>query len=218
MKNVRMFKIDLLKGEGAPVKKRPEGVIVAAISLIVPVIVAAVIFGFYVSTSVAISIHRQEVANYEAKISELSDAVALQESFERDKNAIGSSMSEVSSTVGRYTQWSPVLVAVVENMPDSMVLTSLEVNQHSIKRKVPKEDDPQTMIDTTIPVKTLRISVSGKPPHTYDRAVRDFSDRLRSSKVLGPKLEDIRVSQDVGKLEGQDVVSYQIDCVFTPAF
>ncbi|MHC4482321.1 MAG: hypothetical protein ACYSW4_02105 [Planctomycetota bacterium] len=212
-----MFTIDLLKGEGLPIKRRPEGIAVGAVTLAVPVIIAIVMFGLYLSNIIAISVQKKEIANYESKTDELSDAVELKESLEVEQEAIRSSLSEVASSVGRHTQWSPVLATVVENMPSSMVLTHLEVKQRSVKKEVPKKDDPHTKVKITVPVRTLRISVSGRPHHDYDIAVRDFGDRLRSSTVLGPKLEDIRVEKhDFGKLRDKNVVSYDIDCVFKP--
>jgi len=207
-----MFTIDLLKGESIPIKSKPEGIAAATATFAVPVIVAIVMFGFYLINSIAISIQKQEIVNYETKTNELSDAVELQKSFEKEENVINSSLSEVSSSIGRHTQWSPVLVTLAENMPDSMVLTNLEVEQRFVRSKVPKKDDPQTMVNINVPVRTLRLSVSGKPQDNWEEAVRDFRDRLRFSTVLGPKLEDIRVSQHVEK----DVVCYEIDCIFKP--
>ncbi len=211
-----MFTIDLLKGQGLPAKSRPEGIAIAATTLAVPVIIAIVMFGFYLRNKIIISIQKQEIVNYETKIVELSDAVELQKSFENEKNAVSSCLSEVSTFISRHTQWSPVLTTLVKNMPDSVVLTELNVKQSSVKRKVPKKDDPKKMIDISIPVRTLQMNVCGSPQSNCDKAVRDFRDRLRSSAFLGPKLENIRVSQRFGTLESRDVVFYQIDCIFKP--
>lgn len=212
-----MFTIDLLKGEGIPIKSRPEGIAVGAVTLAVPVIVAILMFGLYLSDIAAISIQRQEIINYETKTTELSDAVELKKSLEIEKEAISSSLSEVSSSIGRHTQWSPVLAIVAENMPDSMVLTNLEVKRRSVKREVPKKDDPRAKVTISVPARTLRISVSGDPEYNCDRAVRDFGDRLRFSTAIGPKLETIRVEkQGFGKIGDKSVVSYDIDCVFKP--
>jgi Tfp pilus assembly protein PilN len=211
-----MFTIDLLKGQGIPAKSRPEGIAIAAATLAVPVIIAIVMFGLYLRNKIIISVQKQAIANYETKIGGLSDAVELQKSFENEKNAISGCLSEVSASLGRHTQWSPVLATLVKNMPDSVVMTELEVKQSSVKRKVPKKDDPEKMIDISVPVRTLRIKVCGSPQSDCDKAVRDFRERLRSSTLLGPKLENIRVSQRLGTLESREVVSYQIECIFKP--
>ena len=118
-----MFTIDLLKGQGIPIKSRPGGIAIVATTLVVPIIIAIAILGLYLSDSIAMSIQKQEIINYETKIGGLSDAVEFQKSFEKEKAVIGCALSEVKSSIGRHTQWTPVLATLVENMPDLLVLT-----------------------------------------------------------------------------------------------
>jgi len=212
-----MFTIDLLKGQAIPIKSGPEGIAIAVTAFAVPLIIAIVMFGYYLHTKIVISIQKQGIVNYETKINELSNAVELQKSFEKEEDIINSSLSEVQFSIGRHIQWSPILATLVKNMPDSVVLTQLSIMQRSVKRKVPKKDNPKETISISVPVRTLQMSVSGSPHSACDRAIRDFRDRLRFSTQLRPKLEDIRVSQESDTLEGQDVVSYEINCIFKPA-
>jgi Tfp pilus assembly protein PilN len=212
-----MFTIDLLKGQGIPIRSGPERITVAAVTFAVPVIVATVMLGFYLSDSIAISIQEQEIVGYERKTDKLADAVERQKSLEEKRDVLNSCLSEVSSTLGRHTQWSSVLVTLVKNMPDSMVLTKLELKQDSIKRQVPAKDNPQKLIPDSVPIDILQMTISGDPESNCDKAVQDFRDRLRSSAKLGPKLRDILIdSQGVDKLGARDVVSYKIDCIFKP--
>jgi hypothetical protein len=101
-------------------------------------------------------------------------------------------------------------------MPDSMVLTRLEVKRRTVNKKVPKKDNPKAMTSVNVPASTLQMSVSGKPQVNNDKAVKDFKDRLRLSAVLAPKIEDIVISQRADTFEGQEVISYDIDCIFKP--
>ena len=211
-----MFTIDLLKGQGIPPRSRPEGIVAAVSAFAVPVIVAMTMFGCYISDSINISIQKQKTANYQAKIDELTEAVKLQKAYESEKRIVNGCRSDIAVALDRYTQWSPVLVAVVENVPDSVVLTRLEVKQRDIKKKVPQKDDAKKTVDVSVPVRTLQISVSGSPRNDCDGAVKDFRDHLRSSPAIGSKLDDIVVSQKFDTLGGQDVVSYDIDCIFKP--
>lgn len=211
-----MFTIDLLKGEAVPAKSRPGGIVIVGATFAAPIIIAIVMFGFYLSNSIAISIQKQEIVSYETKTNELSDALKMQKSFEKEKNVYSSCLTEVSSSIGIHTQWSPVLRTLVENMPGSVVLTTLEVKQRFVKIKVPHKDDPEKMTNVSVPVRTLCVNVCGSPQSNCDEAVRDFGDSLRSSALLGPKLEDTRVSQGFDILENQNVVSYVIDCIFKP--
>ena len=95
------------------------------------------------------------------------------------------------------------------------MLTKLEVKWHTVKKKVAVKGDPEKKIDASVPVRALKLSVSGDPRYNCEQEVRAFRDRLRMSSVLGPRLEDIViVSQGFGQLGDRDVVSYEIDIIF----
>jgi Tfp pilus assembly protein PilN len=210
-----MFTIDLLKGQGLPVRTRPKGVAIFVATFTVPALVAILMAGYYVRNEVVISIQRQNIVGIEMQTHRLADALKLKESYEKDKSAVSGCLIDVAASIRRHIQWSPVLVTLVENLPDSVVLTNLEVNQHSIKRKVAVKGDAEKKVDTSIPVRILKMRVSGNPTYNCDLEVRAFRDRLRASKVLGPALEEINFSSlGHDKLDGRDVVCYDIECVF----
>ncbi len=209
-----MFTIDLLKGQGIPLKSGPGGIAITAVTVAIPIIGAIAMFGLYLHNRIIVSVQQREIVRWEAKIDKLSGAVELHESLEKEKVVYADCLSEVKSSIDRYAQWSPVLVTLVESMPSSVVLTDLEVRQHFVKREVPQKDNPKKMIDIDVPVRTLRMIVHGRPQYNCDKAVRDFQDRLRYSDFLGPMLENITVSQQSDTLEGREVISYEIDCVF----
>ncbi len=209
-----MFTIDLLKGQNVPMKSSPGGIAIAAAAVVLPLTVAIITFGFYLNNKITVSINEQEIIRCQAEIDKLSDAVEMHASLEKQKTLYGNYLSEVKSSINRYIQWSPVLVTLVENMPTSVMLTELEVKQHTVRKKVPKKENPQEMIEKNVPVRILRMSVSGSPQYNCDKAVRDFRDSLRSSAFLGPKLDNIGVSQESKTLKGKDIASYDIDCVF----
>ncbi len=211
-----MFTIDLLKGRGIPVKAGPKDIAVLATTFAIPAVTLLIMLGYYTNNSITMATQRQKIINCQTRIDGLADAAKLQESFEKQKNTINGCVGEVACSIGEYTQWSPILKTVVENMPDSIVLTNLEVKQYSVKRKLPQKDDPQKTVDVTVPAKTLQIKVAGIPQSNCDKAVKDFQDRLRLSPALGPQIEDIRVSQKSEELDGREVISYDIDCMFKP--
>jgi len=209
-----MFTIDLLKGQGIPIKSRPESVAVVASAVAISIIVTIVMFSFYLNNNIAISLQKQEITNYETKLSRLSHVLELQKSFEDEKNTINSILSEVWSSLDRHTHWSPVIAALVKNMPNQMLLTMLEGKQKYIKTKVPGKNNPKEDVEITVPVRSLHIGVSASPQYDCDKMIRSYTDRLRASTLLGPRLESISVSQKADTLEGLDIVSYQIDCIF----
>ncbi|MFH1719579.1 MAG: hypothetical protein ABIF19_19685 [Planctomycetota bacterium] len=213
-----MFTIDLLNGQAIPLKSKPGGLAILVVTAAIPVTFAMGMFSFYLHNNITASVEAKEIARYEEEIDKLSDVVKMQAALKREKAAYIDCLTEVKSSITSHTQWSPVLTTLIENMPNSVVLTSLEVEHDSVKKKVPKEDDPKKMVEISVPVRTLRLKVSGGPQRNCDEAVKEFMDRLSSSEFLAPRLEKIGVSQESEKIEGQDVVSYEISCVFKPGF
>lgn len=211
-----MFTIDLLKGEGLPAKVRTQNMAVAAMASAVPLIITIAMFGFYLNNKIIISIQTGEIAACKEKTDKLSDAVAKQKALGLNKAAYGACLAEVKTAVERYTQWSPILATVVGNMPESVVLTAIEVKDRTVKRKVPKKDDPETTTEISVLAPTLQMNVAATPQSDGDKAVRAFRDKLQSSDLLGPRLESITVSQKADELSGLDVVSYEINCLFKP--
>jgi Tfp pilus assembly protein PilN len=190
--------------------------VAAVVAVAVPVIAAAAVFSCYLRNAIAISIKKQAIAGYEAKIDKLSDAVKLHKSREQDKSLYINSLSEVKSSIVNHTQWSDILTTVVENLPDAVVLTKLEVTEQHAKKRIPEKDDPKKTIDISVPVKTLKINVAGSPGSNCDEAVREFRNRLLRSQSLQQSLAGINVSATSGTLGEQEVISYEIDCNFKP--
>ena len=90
---------------------------------------------YYYNNKVVISIHKQNISNFNTQLERLADALKLKESWERDKINLSNCLSDVASSIGMHTQWSPILVSLVQNLPNSAVLNSLEVKQTSINKK-----------------------------------------------------------------------------------
>jgi hypothetical protein len=213
-----MFNIDLLKGSGIPVRTKPQGIAIFVATFAVPALVAILLCGFYVRNKVVISVNKQNIVTYENQGKRLADALATKESYEKEKAGINNCMADISKLIKNHFQWSPVLVTLVENLPDSIILTNLEIKQTTIKRKPAKgENDKDKKANLSIPVRTLKMRVSANPSYSSDLDIRTFKDRLRDSKYLGPKLEDIVIaSQGHDTLDGRDVICYDIDCIFKP--
>ena len=211
-----MFTIDLLKGDGIPAKRRPEEIAIVVGTFVAPIIIAMAMFGLYLNNRIVMSIQKRHIAKYTKKTEWLSDAIKLRESLEKKKRDINNSLSEVVSSIGRHTQWSPVLATLVEYMPDSMVLTKLAVKEETKNKRVPSKKDPKKMTNVSIPARTLQMDICGSSHSYCDMAVKDFKDRLWKSTVLGPKLEQVRVSQESETIDGHSVVCYQVNCIFKP--
>ncbi len=216
-----MFTIDLLKGQGLPVRTRPKGIAIFVATCVVPVLVAILMASYYYKNKVVISISKQNIANYTTQIERLAETFKLKESWEKDKSNLSNCLSDVASSIGTHTQWSPIIVSLVQNLPNSVVLNGLEVKQALIKKKaaaggsaIAEKDNKD---DTSVIVRTLRMRLCGTPNSDSDREIKAFRDRLLASNVIGTKLEDVIIaSQTNDTLDGREVIAYDIDCIFKP--
>jgi Tfp pilus assembly protein PilN len=210
-----MFTIDLLKGEGRPVRTKPQGVAIFVATFAVPVLVALIMAGFYVRNNVVICVHTQNINSLDNQIKRLSDAIKFQKSNEKEKASINGCLTDIASALKRHTQWSSTLMTLIENLPDSVVVSSLDVKRSFLKRKATNADGRK--INPNVAVRTLRIKVSGNPSSNCDLEVGDFRDQLMASADLGPKLEDVIIaSQGHEVIDGSDAVTYDIECIFKP--
>jgi hypothetical protein len=214
--NMSIFKIDLLKGKGIPPKSGPTGIVIAAITAFIPVVIAMTLLGQHLHNKVTMKIKQQDIIKLEARTEKLSDAVEMQKSLEKEKVFYNACLTDVKTSIEKYTQWSPVLMTIVKNMPASVVLTDLLVEQDSVEKDVPKKDDPSKTLPMKVLVTKLLLRISDKGQGNCDKAVKEFRDKLGSSPVLAPKLENIVPSQKSEKSDGMDVVSYELNCLFRP--
>jgi Tfp pilus assembly protein PilN len=212
-----MFTIDLLKGDGRPVRTKPQGVAIFVATFAVPALIALVMVGYYTRNNIVISVRKQNINSLDIQIKRLSDAIKFRESSEKEKASITSCLTDIASAINKHKQWSPILMSLLENLPDSVVINSLDVKRGTIKRKGNAAVSAGKKIDPGVFVRTLRIKVSGNPSRNCDLEVKSFRDRLKASKDLGPKLDDVIIaSQGHEVVDNQDLVTYDIDCIFKP--
>ena len=211
-----MFTIDLLNGQGLPLKTKPGGVVIVAVTAILPVLLAIGTVGIYLHNGIVLSTKEREIVKSKEMIDKFSDALEQREALMKEKIIYDGCLSEISSSIKNYTQWSPILTTVIKNMPESIALTSLEVERKSVKKQVPDKDNPKQRKQIEVLYRILRLSVRGEPQRDCDEDVRKFQDRLRTSALLGPRLDTIRVSRDSETIDGWDVFSYEITCTFKP--
>ncbi len=216
-----MFTIDLLKGQGIPAKSRPEGIAAAVITIAVPVVAAAIMFGCFFVNKVRISFGKNEIARLEKKFeeSDLNEAIKKHKTLEQEVQHLSAGLSEVAGVINGQAQWSPVLEAVIKNMPYTIVLKAADVKKDSKKIKKPKADGDEkgVMIEETVPIRILHLSLTTNQQNNFDQAVKGFRESLFADPAVGPKLDDIRVAQEFDKVEGKGVISYEMYLVFKPS-
>jgi hypothetical protein len=209
-----MHTIDLLKGQGVPAKATLGSVVIVAVIVAVPILAGAVLLDRYLGNKEIIAIDRQAIANARETVDRFAADVKFQERQEQQHRAANTRLVEVKSCLGDYIQWSPVLVTLVENMPAEMVMSKLSAEVRRSRERVFRNNDPNRPVNVTLTKRTLVLDISGRAGGSYDAVVRDYGERLKKSSALGPKLENIVVSQKAGQFGNEKTVTYTMNLMF----
>lgn len=207
-----MFTIDLLKGQGIPMRVTLQAVAVVATAALFPVVVGIAAFVYYTDSSVTLSVQQQQLASYRQKAAKLSDDVTYKETVEREISDHHSCLAEVNHLAARHYQWSPILAALVEYMPESLVLRALEVKDRSVKKEVQDPQNPHNTKEILVPAKTLVMTVEVAGGEDRE-AVQELREKLYGSDALGPIVENIVVSRRDELVGDRSITSYNIDCL-----
>ncbi len=213
-----MYEIDLLQGEGVPMRSRPGGIAFVCMVIAVPLIIGAAMVTIYLEHRVAISVQNRQLTRLRQAVTALAPALEAKRSLERQEAHDIDLLADVRSTLTRRTQWSPVLTTVIDCLPGGLILTRLGATREVVRRQVPTEENPETTMEINVPVRSLQIRVAGHDEETAYRAVKEFQDRLRSSADLGTRIDMLTVSQESQTLDGDPVVSYELNCTFRPSW
>jgi hypothetical protein len=210
------YTIDLLKGEGLPIRTRPGGIAFVCLVVVVPFLAAFGAVRLYMDCDVVIATQKQQANQLAMVVETLSSAVHKRDALEREKAEAVGVLSDVKAALGGHSQWSPTLASLIESLSDTLILTKLEARRDTVRIKVPAKDDPTKKVDASVPVRALKICVCGKDKESSSEAVRRVQENLRSAPAIGPMLDTITVSQDATTLDGHEAVLYELNCVFKP--
>ncbi|MBN2594454.1 MAG: hypothetical protein JXA81_13180 [Sedimentisphaerales bacterium] len=209
-----MHTIDLLRGQGVPAKTTLGSAAMVIVMAAVPILAAAGMVDRYLQNKTDIEIKQQQIAVEQATIEKFADAMKFKESLEKKQNAIDSELSEVSSCLGNFVQWSPVLETLARNMPSQMVMSGLRAESISERRPIKSQSNTNRRVNITVSRRMLVLDISGSELRDYGDVVQSYAKRLKSSQGLGPKLEDIEVSQKPGTAGDLKTVSYTMNLMF----
>jgi len=208
-----MFTIDLLKGQGIPIKSRPGGAALLAVTIAVPVIAVIIMLGNYGRERVMLSTYRWTLGNTKARIADLVGSVQFQEETLQEIDSIKASFVEVADAIQQKVQWSPVLEVIADNMPDTIIMEAITIHSEDIRVKVVDRINPKKTLNISVPKRILRMTLYGKLAAETDIAVQNFLTALRNSSALSEKTERIEpVSQYNDDIK--NVTYYSIECVF----
>jgi len=204
-----MHTIDLLNGQGIPAKTTLGSIVMIIVIIAVPILAAAWMVDKYIQNKTEIGIKQQTIINEQANIEQYADDVQFKETLLNQQKAIRNKLSEVSSCLDRYIQWSPVLITLSDKMPRGMVMNALKAESTIERPRAAGGKESKATIK-----RKLIIDISGTERRNYNDEIERYSRDLKSSPELGPKLENIEFSQKPGSTGDINTVSYTMNLIF----
>ncbi|MFH1616879.1 MAG: hypothetical protein ABIG61_17570 [Planctomycetota bacterium] len=210
-----MFTIDLLKGSGSPVKIKPAQTLILLVLFILPVLIFSLICLSFLRNSACIRRHKGYVRNLEAANKEMVSDIGHYDKLTSRSKAIKEYLQQISEKLNNNMQWTPVLVGVAECLPDSVVLSKLDVRITNIKEKVTDPKNPDKYSFRNNIKRIIKISAYCPSSGSCDSNIRDYLQVLRSQSEASSLIEDVQiVAQKNDVYKDRDVLTYDIDCLF----
>jgi hypothetical protein len=208
-----MFTIDLLKGQGIPIKSRPGGAALLAVTIAVPVIAIIIMLGNYGRGRAVLSTEKWELSNTKSRIADLDSSVQLQEETRREINATKACSVEVADVIQQQMQWSPVLEVIAENMPETLIMENIVVSFDDTRVEVIDRNIPDKIVEISVPRRILEMTLYGKLTSETDNTVQNFLTVLRNSSILSETTERIEPISQYND-DAKNVTYYSIECIF----
>lgn len=208
-----MLNIDMLKGQGIPMKSNPGTALLLALVIAIPVLATMAITAEYLNGRIELKTLKNEWSDVEDNISQLSAGVKFQASDRGIINNINACFVEVHEVLQYHIQWTPVFVTLIENLPDKLFLEKLTINTYPQQTEVPKRSDPLEFVSVDVPKSIVFIDLYSHLADHDNKNVLNYIQQLNALEQFMQKIDSIRpLSQITDKQEG--VVRYSIKCVF----
>ena len=208
-----MYQINMLKGRQLP-DDHWVGILLTGIAFVIPVILAFTISIGYFNDRLTLNAQREKLTDYEFQLREMEDARTRVDGVVSDIQKISASLSDVGEVLGRNTQWTDILLAISENLPDTLSVNKLDVLHKTVTRTVEQRYGDKKKINILIPARTLVVSLFSFARDGGDAAVRDFQRSLIESESFKRCVKDVVIAvREPVNIEGKDVVRYELNCI-----
>ena len=208
-----MYQINLLKAS-PKTESHWASILLTGIAFIVPLVLAFVISIAYFNDKASLVTLDEKIGDYEFQLREMDESKKRVDNVVLAIQKKTASLSDVGEVLGRHTQWSDILFAITENLPETLVLNKLDVLHRKITRSVPRRYGDKKKINISIPERTLVISLYSVSENGNDDAVRNLQKNLIESEVFKRFVKDVVIAvREPDNIEGRDVVRYELNCI-----
>jgi len=214
-----MFTIDFLKEQGLPAKSRPIR------TALMTIIAFVLLTGFclmgiqYFKNKIVLASKQNELAKSEAILLSKPNGKNLKSQIKRDLDLYKQCKYEVAVSIGRYTQWTPILREFSMKMPSSLLMDELRVTRSIKKKKVTSVLDPKKKVDYEIIQRTIKSHICDFVPEDEGAGVEMYLEQIRGSESLSSILGKTYIVESTdGEFEDEGgkklaVKNYIINCM-----
>jgi hypothetical protein len=207
------FEIDMLMGAGLPPKVQPVKMAMAVAPLVILMLVSIGLLSEHHRKGIVLASKEAELVGLVQKISARVDDVIFREKVNADIGKSNAYLKEAVDGLGRQTQFTPIVTALAEHLPEDLVFSKISIERREIRKSVRDPSDPLRTTNRMVVSRTMHIVICDITNNESGREIQDYVTALHESEGLGPLIEDIRIiSRRDDRLERHDVISYQIDC------
>jgi hypothetical protein len=197
-----MYQIDLLKGEGRPIKSEPWAVALVGAPTLIPLITAVVLIGSYVANGIAITNAQEQMTKIDARIAAMAETKQKRDTARGQIESATNCVGEIAAAMKMHMQWSDIISDVSRSVPANVVIYKLAATRDTRSQAAAKT------CKFTLLIGAYDTGEAG------GKSIQKFIDTLKTSKVLGPKIDSIRpISNQNGTFGGRDVAVLDIECV-----
>lgn len=212
-----MLTIDLLKGTGVPIKNSPGTVALQSPAFRVAAGRRGHLAGSFEFNRTIVAMERSGIEKMQEKLTEYADEVRQVQQWNTSTEQTRKNLAEVARGLGRHLQWSQILQACVEQMPDSIALREMKLIRSATRKKGVVSEETKKPVNKTIINRILTLQVYGPSSWETDEAVRQYLDRLGQIPEAKRRMKDIRiVSQQTEELDRKPITIHTIECEIQP--
>lgn len=203
-----MYKIDLLKGNGMPIRQMQGMVYIISGSLIVPVIILLMMLSSYFTLGVSISTAAGQIKQVERSLANYAPQIEIQKLIDQQIKSGKYSIDESLAIINTQLKWTPVIIDIVQNQPAKLVMESLFVSENSYSIKKPSSGDPKKEITVKKVDKVINLKYNAPQDSEMDYQVTNYV-RLLNEKGLKSKI----TNQDIVTNNNKSFKTYRVECI-----
>jgi len=203
-----MFTIDLFEGQELPARNQGLATALTSVTLVVPVVAVLVLIGIFTTNQVKISVARHKLDQFKASQSTKQYKTNLADKLKHDqeKIMINKCLAQVAQTIKSKIQWTHIIMEIVSNLPDDMVIDSMQVLEKTDTIQVSDAAQPDQNKNKNIVTRSLKIGIAGLDEKSYYNELENYKRKLANSSGLINVIDNINVEREKN--------SYQLVCNF----